>query len=55
MANFEPAASAMMTTLLVATWADPQARGDAGSFVHPIRSFTVDNPVAYMVALVELS
>jgi len=55
MANFEPAAAAISTTLLVATSADPQARGNAGSFVHPIRSFTVDNPAAYMVALVDLS
>ena len=39
----------------MATSADLQACGNAGSFVHPIRSFTVDNPGAYMLWLVNLS
>jgi len=39
----------------VATSADPQARGTAGHFTHPIRAFTVDEPQEYMIALVDLS
>jgi len=55
MANFEQSASALTTTLLVATSADPQVRGTAGHFLHPIRSLTVDDYQQYMIALVDIT
>jgi len=52
MAHFEHPSSAITNTILVATSADPLARGTSASWAHPIRMLTVDDPQQYQVALV---
>ena len=54
MANFEHVSSAITSSILVATSADPLARGTAASFSHSIRQLTVDDPQAYQIALVSI-